>query len=370
MKTRCLSWLLVLLLLLSSCQSHNGGDADLTSTTQTESSTWEPTYEAVTLTSFDKLLIHGRMLPPTEEGLHIDWTYSGFTVQGWFDGDLVANVFSEGELGFIFRVEVDGGESIPQRIALGEQRVVLATLEKGYHTVTVRKVTEGSTSRVILRSLSFRGMLDEPPKAPELKIEIIGASTSCGVGSYPEAVTNWDYLTHCDSYYAYTTMVARELGAELNFVSVSGWGLVFGSGSTEKNIPSIYSLTSYVSDRETKWDFSSWQADVVIITLGGNDRSAPAMLKQSYVVYAQNFLKTVREAYPNAYILWHYGDENEELVPHIKAAVSQMSDDRIAYLGRPRNSGGGWSHADYQTHMTYAQDVLAHLTPILTSVAD
>ncbi|MBE6637022.1 MAG: hypothetical protein E7618_04385 [Ruminococcaceae bacterium] len=310
------------------------------------------------------------MLPPTEEGLRIDWTYSGFTMRGWFDGPLVANVFSEGELGFVFRVEVDGGESIPQRIGLGEKTVTLATLEKGYHTVTVRKVTEGSTSRVILRSLSFKGMLDEPPKAPELKIEIIGASTSCGVGSYPEAVTNWDYLTHCDSYYAYTTMVAREMEAELNFVSVSGWGLVYGSGSADKKIPSIYSLTSYVSDRETKWDFDSWQADVVIITLGGNDRSAPAMLKQSYSYHALNFLKTVREAYPHAYLLWHYGDAGEELVPHIQAAVSQMNDERVAYLGRPRNSSGGWSHADYQTHVTYAQDVLAHLTPILTSVTD
>ena len=91
------------------------------------------------------------------------------------------------------------------------------------------------------------------------------------------------------------------------------------------------------------------------------------MLKQSYLLHAKNFLKTVREAYPNAYILWHYGDANEELVPHIKLAVEQMNDDRIAYLGRPRNSEGGWSHADYQTHITYAQDVLAHLTPILAS---
>lgn len=364
MKRRKLGYALLLLVgaLLLSCCQRDGRSNDGTHTSDTEAVTTEMiAYESTTLTSFESFLLHGRILPPTEEGLRIDWTYSGFTIQGWFDGELIANVFSEGELGFMLRVEVDGGESQPYRIPLGEQRVVLATLTKGYHIVTVRKVSEGSTSRLILRSLEFCGKIDTPPEPPAFRMEIIGASTSCGVGSYPEEVTDrWDYLTHCDSYHAYTTMVARTLKADVNFVSVSGWGLV-GGAAADKKIPAIYELTSYVSDSETKWDFASWQADLVIITLGGNDRGAPADLKRDYQRYASDFLKTVRSKYPEAYILWHYGDENEELVPKIRAAVEEQQDDRIQFLCRPRNSDGGWSHADYATHVTYAEDVLSAL---------
>ena len=351
---------LALVMLLASCgQTNSTQKGDTTDMTTTEARE----YSNVHLDTFEGLLIHGRTMPIEKGKLGLEWSWSGFTIQGWFDGAIVANVETVGQLGAILRVEVDGGESQPITIPLGNKTVILADVAKGYHTITVRKATEGSTSRITLKSLDFKGELDKAPETPTLKIEFIGDSITNGVGSYPEAVTNWDYLTHCDAYYSYATMVGKALNADVHLTAISGWGVVRGSTSTDHQLPLVYDLISHEVDKEAKWDFSSWQPDVVVIALGTNDEGiAPGQ----FMPAALKFLKTVREKNPNAYIVWMYGMMSVKHTAAIELAISEMNDDKIVFLTQDTNAAGGWGHPTYEAQCAYAAKLLDLLKPIVS----
>lgn len=322
-------------------------------------------YEKTILREFDDLLLSGRMI--AEKGkLHLDWTYSGFSFRGWFDGELLADVKAEGQLGYLFHIEVDGVDTVT-RYDLGEGIVLLAKVEKGYHTVTVRKTTEGVTAVVTLRALIFNGVLDVKPEVPRLRLEFVGDSITCGVGAKSKNVTaeDWDFVRDCDSYHSYSTMTARALGADAHLTSVSGWGIIHGSTDHTQKIPAIYELTSYLRSREIQWDFSSYQPDIIVIALGTNDINAPENQKKFYGKAASDFLKTVRKDNPSAYIVWMYGMMNLDFAAAIKDAVAQQKDERILYLDQPLGRDGGWGHPSLTMQTNYAQRLTALLKFLL-----
>ena len=361
MKIKTLFLVLLATVLLASCGQGSQTSSEETSDMITTEAEREYPYTYVD--TFGGLLIHGRTLTPEKGKLGLEWSWSGFTMQGWFDGAIGMSLEVVGQLGVMLRIEVDGGESQALRLPLGEQVITLANVEKGYHTVTVRKVSEGSTSRVTVKALTFNGELDTPPEAPDLKIEFIGDSITNGVGSYPETVTSWDYLTHCDAYYSYASMVGKELNADVHLTSISGWGVVRGSTSLSHQIPLIYDLTSHEVDKETKWDFASWQPDVVVVALGTNDQGVPP---GQFMPAALTFLQTVRQKNPDAYIVWMYGMMNDPQTAAIQKAIEDMHDDRIVYLQQGLNVAGGWGHPTYEAQCGYAEKLVELLRPIVT----
>ncbi|MBE6637025.1 MAG: hypothetical protein E7618_04400 [Ruminococcaceae bacterium] len=360
-----LSILLAFVMLLASCgqadtQTGEGTTEMITSEPMTEDAA---DYSYTYLDVFDGLMLHGRTLPHEKGKLGLEWSWSGFTMQGWFDGPILAQIEVVGQLGVIFRVEIDGGDSVAKQFPLGEQSVVLAEVEQGYHTITVRKVTEGSTSRVTVKALIFNGKLDQVPEESPLRIEFIGDSITNGVGSYPEAVTNWDYLTHCDAAYSYATMVGKALNAEVHLTSISGWGVVRGATSLDHQLPLVYDLASHEVDKEAKWDFASWQPDVVVVALGTNDEGVPP---GQFMPAALKFLKTVRQKNPDAYIVWMYGMMSTKQTAAIELAITEMKDDRIVYLPQETNTAGGWGHPTYEAQCGYAAKLIELLKPIVS----
>jgi len=375
MKKRIGSLLLLLPLLLTCCAAPStlpsttteGGGSDAPSETIPPVTDPPVTYESVTLTDFSALPTIGRVLPPQEGRLGLEWTGSGFVLRGWFDGPITALLYSEGGLGVMVNVEVDGVTVPSKRLELGIKRLTLCNVEKGYHTIVFRKTSEGSTSRLQLRSLSFTGMLDTSPAEAKPLIEFIGDSITCGVGSYPEAVgaQDWDYLTHCDFMHSYAAMTARALGADATLAAVSGWGVVCGATSPSHRIPDIYELTSYVVDPDTKWDFTARPADVVVIALGTNDGAATAAQKAEYKASALAFLQKVREKNPDAFIVWQYGMMGREFESAIREAVAEMKDERVVYLSQKTNGAGGWGHPSYEAQKGYAEALSELLRPEL-----
>lgn len=323
-------------------------------------------YETVRDTTFEQLRFSGRMLHD-DKGVHLDWTYSGFIFQGWFEGEITAEVEAIGQLGYLFHVIVDGQDSVT-RYALSDTKILLATVEKGYHTIEVRKTTEGSTTTVTLKALNYFGKMDTAPEAPKLKMEFIGDSITCGVGAKAEQVTatDWDYVRDCDSYLGFSTMTARALGADCHLTAISGWGIIRGSTDMTQKLPSIYSYTSYVRSREIEWDFSSYQPDVVVIGLGTNDTSYAVWKHEEYIQACSDFLTTVREKNPNAYIVWVYGMMNDDLATLIQTAVTQQNDPKISYLTLPHDQSGGWGHPDLASQKHYANILTEYLRPLVS----
>lgn len=172
----------------------------------------------------------------------------------------------------------------------------------------------------------------EPKK--DLSIEFIGDSITCAYGV--EGLSNYEsFKTTTENFmksYAYLT--AQKLNADYSSVSYSGHGIISGFTSsgdinTDSIIPDCYELTGKLSDYATNWDFETSSHDVVVINLGTNDSSyvtkEPETRSQEFIDGYIDFLKTVREKNPEAYIICTLGTMGDELYEYVEDAAKKYS---------------------------------------------
>lgn len=174
----------------------------------------------------------------------------------------------------------------------------------------------------------------EPEKA--LSIEFIGDSITCAYGV--EGLSSYEsFKTTTENFmksYAYLT--AQKLNADYSAVSYSGHGIISGYTSsgeinTDSLIPDCYGLTGKLSDYAENWNFETRSHDVVVINLGTNDSSYvtkdPETRAQEFINGYMDFLKTVREKNPEAYIICTLGTMGDELYEYVAEAVEQYRTD-------------------------------------------
>ena len=174
----------------------------------------------------------------------------------------------------------------------------------------------------------------EPEKA--LSIEFIGDSITCAYGV--EGLSSYEsFKTTTENFmksYAYLT--AQKLDADYRAVSYSGHGIISGYTSsgeinTDSLIPDCYGLTGKLSDYAENWNFETRSHDVVVINLGTNDSSYvtkdPETRAQEFINGYMDFLKTVREKNPEAYIICTLGTMGDELYEYVAEAVEQYRTD-------------------------------------------
>ena len=174
----------------------------------------------------------------------------------------------------------------------------------------------------------------EPEKA--LSIEFIGDSITCAYGV--EGLSSYEsFKTTTENFmksYAYLT--AQKLDADYSAVSYSGHGIISGYTSsgeinTDSLIPDCYGLTGKLSDYAENWKFETRSHDVVVINLGTNDSSYvtkdPETRAQEFINGYMDFLKTVREKNPEAYIICTLGTMGDELYEYVAEAVEQYRTD-------------------------------------------
>lgn len=193
----------------------------------------------------------------------------------------------------------------------------------------------------------------EPEKA--LSIEFIGDSITCAYGV--EGLSSYEsFKTTTENFmksYAYLT--AQKLDADYSAVSYSGHGIISGYTSsgeinTDSLIPDCYGLTGKLSDYAENWNFETRSHDVVVINLGTNDSSYvtkdPETRAQEFINGYMDFLKTVREKNPEAYIICTLGTMGDELYEYVAEAVEQYrtdtGDERImSYHSTVQNQADG-----------------------------
>lgn len=174
----------------------------------------------------------------------------------------------------------------------------------------------------------------EPEKA--LSIEFIGDSITCAYGV--EGLSSYEsFKTTTENFmksYAYLT--AQKLDADYSAVSYSGHGIISGYTSsgeinTDSLIPDCYGLTGKLSDYAENWNFETRSHDVVVINLGTNDSSYvtkdPETRAQEFINGYMDFIKTVREKNPEAYIICTLGTMGDELYEYVAEAVEQYRTD-------------------------------------------
>jgi hypothetical protein len=196
-----------------------------------------------------------------------------------------------------------------------------------------------------------------------------GASLHDYTGQDPEV---WDSI-YSDNYLTYGAVTARYFDAEYTCIARGGIGLMVSWYPLI--MPEMYDRLN-PDDSISKWDFSKYTPDVVVINLFQNDAAlvnrpehpqfkarfgdtAPdsTFVTESYY----KFLKNIRLHYPNAKIICTLGAMNatREDLPwrgYVNSAVKKMNDDNVyTYFFFYK---GGYNHPKEAEHKRMADSLI------------
>ncbi len=242
-------------------------------------------------------------------------------------GENFFNVFIDGEVLHPYVLDAQQGE---------HTYVISTALRPGNHSLEIYKRTEGEEGATAFKGLLLdkNATLLAPPARPNRRIEIYGDSISSGMGN--EGADNGvdHLLSEKNNYWAYGAITARNLDAELHTISQSGIGIMISWFPF--TMPQFYDQLSAVGNNDTRWNFSNWTPDLVIINLFQNDawlvdreqRLLPVPSDAQRVQAYINFVHSVRARYPEAQILCALGSMDATATPkwpgYILSAVERM----------------------------------------------
>jgi lysophospholipase L1-like esterase len=203
-------------------------------------------------------------------------------------------------------IYLDGGSTV-------KNYLVSDKLAEGRHTALVIKRND-----YINGGFSFHGLsllpgknLFELHKLSNRKIEVYGDSISAGVTvEYPQTGVpdpQGDTAPLANSYLAFGSMLARDYQAQVHLIAQGGIPLIDGYGFWNQGtgMEAVYDKIKPLKDAPI-WDFSKYQAKLVIVALGQNDASSISesqLSSQEWQNRYQQFIANLRSKQPYAYIV-------------------------------------------------------------------
>lgn len=280
----------------------------------------------------------------------ISWPGSSVTTK--FTGTSLAITLDDQYGKNYFNVFIDNDFNNPVIIACKQGKHtynIAKDLSDTVHTFTLFKRTEGEEGRTKFLGISLADgeKLLPPPAKPTRKIEVFGDSITSGMGNEAKEGQPDHILSEKNNFLAYGAITARKLNAQYVSTSQSGIGIMVSW--FDFIMPQFYDQLDAVGNNESKWDFSLYQPDVVVINLFQNDswlidrekRLLPKPNKAQIVQAYVDFIIKIRRVYPDAYIISALGsmDATREDSPwigyvekSIKAYQAQTEDKRIDTL--------------------------------------
>jgi lysophospholipase L1-like esterase len=276
-------------------------------------------------------------------------------------------------------IVVDGKVIAKLHPAIAKKEYVLAAgLSAGKHTLELLKRTEWAMGKTWFYQFKLNkgGKILAPPSAPKHKIEYFGDSISCGYAD--EDTTGQDRGTsnYENGYISYAALTARHYNAEFYNTSKSGIGITISWFPLVMS--EMYNRLD-ATDIKSKWDFSKYNPDLVIINLFQNDSwliNMPdnAQFKAKFgttrptgdfIINAyRNFVKSVRSKYHKAQIICILGSmdatKTGSLWPgYINKAVAGLNDKNIYTHFIPYKNTNGHPSAKEQQIM--ANDLIDYI---------
>lgn len=370
------------------------------------------------LNQVPQVQIHGRTVLQADGSVPLFWT--GSSIELSFKGTslyatLEAN-FDTYEPWIV--IIINGAVVARQALAKGVQTICLCSgrnPDKITHVI-LRKETQ-AMSADSNHVLIVKNLLCPPNtvfcKTNErpFKIEFIGDSITTGEGLCG-AVQEEEWLSAwMSTINNYAFLIADSLNADVRILSQSGWGIT-RSWDNNPNcaLPNFYEMVCGVESgdlqkklgAQQKHDFSTWQADVVLVNLGTNDNGAfyqdawidpvtknehKLRLKDEGTACEQdakliadgvyNFLQMLRKNNAKSYIVWVCGMITAPIVQKIIASTiddykAQSNDERVKFVQlasmdeETDEEKGSRYHPGPGTHKRAAQTLIPVLQKILS----
>ena len=195
------------------------------------------------------------------------------------------------------QIIVDGIESRIQLKGQKDTIEVSGSGGSGWHNLTVVKNTEAN-----IGYLEFSGLraeaIAEPESLPARKIEFIGNSITCGMGSDKSEIpcNERDWYDQHNAWLSYGSIAARSLNAQFHLSSVSGIGLMHSCCEMNILMPQVYNKVAMHND-SIVWDFRRYKPDLVTICLGQNDGIQDSIrFQNNYIAFVEQVINYNPEA--------------------------------------------------------------------------
>jgi hypothetical protein len=233
-----------------------------------------------------------------------------------FNGTSVQIVLDDSRGDNFYNVIIDNDSDHPVILdcEAGEHLYPVSTgLKDTAHQIMMFRRTEGFSGPTVFRGfmLDKGETLPTPPERPKRKIEFYGNSITCGmcIEAEDDADDETQDVSKWNNYLAYGAVTARNLDADYTCIAKSGIGILISW--FDMIMPEYYDRLD-PENPDSKWNFSGWTPDVVVINLFQNDswligRLDPVPNETQIVQAYMDFIKTIREKYPYAYLICSLG---------------------------------------------------------------
>ncbi len=295
----------------------------------------------------ERVRYSGRVEHLADSAVVLYWP--GSSVQARMRGTKVWALLRDGSGRNYYNVVVDGQvvkvfhpDTVKQWILLAEG------MKDTVHTLELfRRVDRGPTWFYGFRTEPKGEFLTLPPP-PQRNMEFYGNSITVGASVHDHSGHDYYDSTYTDNYVAYGALTARHYQAGYSCIARGGIGLMVSW------YPLIMPEMWYrlnPDDPASKWDFSRYTPDIVVINLFQNDAALferpdhPQMIArfggkvpdgEQVISDYKDFLTRIRMIYPEARIICTLGcmnavREDRPWRGYVKQAVEEMHDPEISY---------------------------------------
>lgn len=269
-----------------------------------------------------------------------------------------------------WQIEVDGKPTLTLQMQSGPHVYPLTgSLPLGVHQVRLVKATESffGTAQFLGFHLSQGGSL-LPVSARPHRLEVIGDSISCGYGDEASSQKERFSQRTENAYFTYGAITARMLNADYMCIAWSGKTMW-----PTNTLPELYDRT-LPTDDNSRWDFTRWTPDVILINLGTNDFSGKTFPDEAgWTGGYKAFISQLRAHFPKAQIYCAtgpmlYGKPLETVQRYLTtmvAGIHAAGDTKVHLLEfktQDGNDGFGadW-HPNLKTHGIMADTLISAL---------
>ena len=289
----------------------------------------------------------GRIDTTTIDAAELYW--SGTSIKMNFEGESIEALLKDESGDNYYNVIIDKDSITILRPNTIKQYYKLASnLPKGKHTIEIFKRAEWNRGKTNFYGFKIKNNAKLLPKSPpkKRKIEFYGNSITVGYAIEDTSGKDSPNGTYTNNYLSYAAITARHFDAKYQCICKSGIGITISWHPLI--MPEMYNRL-IPTDSTSKWDFSLYTPDVVVINLFQNDSwlvnlpEYPEFKKRfenkaptdEYLINAyQQFVTDLRKHYPKANIICSLGSmdaakEGSKWTEYIKLAVANLNDKKI-----------------------------------------
>ena len=251
-------------------------------------------------------------------------------------------------------------------------------LSDDYHVITILRRNEPVEGNLGVVSLSTTGEFCQKPESSGKKFLLFGASGISGNGAIGQPGQG-KTTANSSSLHAFGYLTARMFGDDFQFVSASGWGLLYGYNGKNnqgngENLVSAFSRVGIDTSNSlvtSTYDVNAFVPDYVIVNAGGNDynayingisdTSAKNAAIAAFSAQVSSFLTTLHTLYPLTKVLWtatNIGSGNgaaaNAVIGDLDPTGSFVKMSVIPGVGDNGDPEGANAHASVYTHIRTA----------------